>query len=218
MHISTFLKLRKFSLRVIGFVDMVAIRTLLNQNERLKHLTLGGFLDNGLSWDLAFQSATINNLTRIDLFDTCVSHFVLIRIASAHNLQSLTLHGGFVDLYSASVLFASDRIIDESHTLWPYLEAFRFILVGQGEQPTLYQSVAHCLQKRDNLRRLDLGSCPWNLVRDILPDLKNLRVLSVQIYHLSKRVVKSLVESIPKQMVATRLWANISEDPLVCPL
>ena len=139
---------------------------------------------------------------------------MLTRIASAHNLQSLTLHRAFVDSPSAAAVFASDHFIDGSHSLLPRLEAFRFLVADKGEH-ALHHSAIHFLRKRENLRRLDLGSCPWDLVPDILPDLRNLRVLAVHIDHLSQEVIKSLVESIPRQMVAIGLSALVSDGPLV---
>jgi len=58
---------------------------------------------------------------------------MLTRIASTHNLQSLTLHGAFVDPPSAAAVFASDHFIDGSHSLLPHLEAFRFLVADKGE-------------------------------------------------------------------------------------
>lgn len=168
------------------------------------------------SWDLVFQSVTIKKLTQLDLVDTFISDFVLTRIThDAHNLQSLTLHGFLLDSSFASVLFASDRIDDGKHTLLPYLEVVRFKFLNRDDQRPLYHSVASFLRKREKLRRLDLGSCPWDIVQDILPDLVNLRVLGVHISDLSQGMINSLVESIPTQMVAIRLSVNVSDIPLV---
>jgi hypothetical protein len=191
-----------------GEADTVDIRTVLDRNERtLKHLTLGGAADDP-SWDYVFESVTINNLTHLDLIDINVSEFMLTRIANAHNLQSLTLHA-FEDMNSAISVFASDRIIDGTHTLFPYLEAFRF--QDDDNDGALYDSVIHFLQKRDKLRRLGLGDCPTDKVQAILPDLRNLRVLWVHIDSLSQVVINTLVESIPVQMVAISLAIRDTE-------
>ena len=191
-----------------GDADVKEIRTVLDRNENtLKHLILGGGPSEDGYWDVAFESVTIDNLTHLDLVGfISVSHFVLTRIASTHNLQSLTLKGSFVDPDSASVVFASDRIVNGMHTLMPHLETFRLNL--EERDVGLYRSVIHSLRKREKLRRLDLGSCPWDMVRDILPDLKGLRVLYVDLDDLSKRVIKTLVESIPTQMVAIKISAD----------
>ena len=116
-----------------------------------------------------------------------------------------------MDLDAASVLFASDRIIDGSHTLLPHLEAFRCIL----GQSTIYRAITYFLRKREKLRRLDLGSCPWDVVRFILPDLANLRVLAVQIDHPFEEVIESFIESIPREMVAISISVKVSDKPLV---
>ena len=71
------------------------------------------------------------------------------------------------------------------------------------------------MRKREKLRRLDLGSWTLDIVQDILPDLTNLRVLAVHIGHLSQEVIKSLVESIPRQMVAIRVFSDVPDKPLV---
>ena len=122
--VSGFRNLRKFTLRAEdddGFADMGEVRTVLDVNEAtLRHLTLGAYLQRTHSWDSAFQSSTIRNLTHLDLVDTRISHIVLARIAHAHSLQSLTLHGTFEEPTSASVVFGSDHIIDGVHAtpLW----------------------------------------------------------------------------------------------------
>ncbi|KAJ3548644.1 hypothetical protein NMY22_g1192 [Coprinellus aureogranulatus] len=216
--VSGFHNLRRFTLRAEdddGFADMGEVRTVLDKNEAtLRHLILGAYLERQHSWDSVFQSPTIKNLTHLDLVDTLISHIVLARIAHAHNLQSLTLHGTFQEPGPASVVFNSDQIIDGQHTFLPHLEAFRFVLVGQDDHPGLYQSVTSFLRNRKKLRRLDLGSCPWELVHDILPDLVELRVLGVKIAHLTAQEVASLVTAIPQKMVAINLSTDDSQRPL----
>ena len=218
-HFSSFINLRKLALRVEddgGFFDIEEICTVLDRNEStLKHLILGTHQEHNHSWDLAFKSVAIKNLTHLDLVSTCVSHFVLTRIPYAHNLQSLTLHGWLVDPDSASDMFGTDRIVDGTHTLLPHLEAFRFVMPGQNDEHPLYHSIARFLQKRDKLRRLDLGDCPWDIVQSILPNLRNLRVLGVHVKHLSQVAINSLVESIPTQMVAINISVDVSDRPLV---
>ncbi|TEB20189.1 hypothetical protein FA13DRAFT_1743319 [Coprinellus micaceus] len=148
------------------------------------------------------------NLTHLDLVDTLISHIVLARIAHAHNLQSLTLHGTFQEPGPASVVFNSDQIIDGQHTFLPHLRGV------QDDHPGLYQSVTMFLRNRRKLRRLDLGSCPWELVHDILPNLTDLRVLGVKIANLTAQEVASLISAIPQQMVAINLSTDESQRPL----
>ncbi|CAL1694491.1 unnamed protein product [Somion occarium] len=219
--VSKFGNLRKFTLRAEdddGMADMGEVRMVLDQNERtLRHLTLGAYLQRDHSWDGAFQSVTIRSLTHLDLVDTRISHVVLARIAHAHSLQSLTLHGTFEEPTSASVVFGSDHIIDGKHTFLPHLEAFRFVTVGHDDDLGLFQSVTQFLRGRSKLRRLDLGNCPWELVSSVLPDLKSLRVLRVRIANLTNAALKALLKNIPKEMVAVHLTVMVSDKPLVSP-
>ncbi|KAF8637110.1 hypothetical protein AX17_003014 [Amanita inopinata Kibby_2008] len=216
--VSAFRNLRRFTLRAEdddGFADMGEVRTVLDQNEgTLRHLILGAYLARTHSWDSAFQSATIKNLTHLDLVDTRISHVVLTRIAHAHNLQSLTLHGTFEEPSSAAVVFSSDHIIDGKHAFLPHLEVFRFVLVGHDDELPLYHSVTQFLRRRTKLRRLDLGGCPWELVVDVLPDLINLRVLGVRIANLTQTSINMLVNVLPKQMCAVHLSTVVSDRPL----
>ena len=217
--VSAFRNLRKFTLRAEdddGFADMGEVRTVLDKNEHtLRHLILGAYLARHHSWDSAFQSVTIKNLTHLDLVDTRISHIVLARIAHAHNLQSLTLHGIFEEPSAAAVVFASDHVIDGVHTFLPHLLAFRFVLVGHDDEYALYHSVTQFLRQRRKLRRLDLGSCPWELVLGVLPELDSLRVLGVRIANLGQTALDALIDAIPEQMVAISLSTVISDKPLV---
>ena len=217
--ISKFRNLRKFTLRAEdddGIADMGEVRTVLDNNEHtLRHLTLGAWLQRDHSWDGAFQSVTIRNLTHLDLVDTRISPVVLARIAHAHNLRSLTLHGTFEEPAAASVVFGSDDIFDGKHTFLPHLESFRFITVGHDDDLGLFQSVTQFLKGRTKLRRLDLGNCPWELVLGVLPDLKNLQVLRVRIANLIQSAVKALVKSLPRQMIAIHLAVTVSDKPIV---
>ena len=195
---------------------MGEVRTVLDQNlPALRHLCLGAYLKRYHTWDSAFQSVTIKNLTHLDLVDTRISHIVLSRIAHAHNLQSLTLHGTFEDPGSAGVIFGSDHIIDGQHTFLPRLEAFRFVLVGHDDQLSLFQAVVRLLRGRQRLRRLDLGNCPWELVLGVLADLTGLRVLRVRVPNLGQVALKSLVAAIPDEMVAIHLATIVSDRSLV---
>ncbi|CDO77493.1 hypothetical protein BN946_scf184902.g27 [Trametes cinnabarina] len=216
--VSAFRDLRKFILRAEdddGFADMGEVRTVLDQNQAtLRHLTLGAYLQRNHSWDHAFQSATIRNLTHLELVDTRISHVVLARIAHAHRLESLTLHGTFEEPCSASVVFGSDHVIDGVHTFLPHLEEFRFIMVGHDNDLNLFQSVAQFLRHRPKLRRLDLGCCPWDLVYGVLPDLTNLRALRVRIANLTDASLRALLDVIPKAMVAIHLETAVSAKPL----
>ncbi|KAF8626672.1 hypothetical protein AX15_004763 [Amanita polypyramis BW_CC] len=216
--VSSFKNLKKFTLRAEdddGFADMGEVRTVLDQNEHsLRHLILGAYLARTHSWDSVFQSVTIKNLTHLDLVDTRISHVVLTRIAHAQNLQSLTLHGTFEEPQSAAILFGSDHIIDDKHTFLPRLEAFRFVLVDQDEEIDLYKSVVHFLRRRSKLRRLDLGTCPSDLVLKVLPDLTNLRVLGIRTSHLSQQWVAHLVKVLPEEMCAIHLSAIRSTESM----
>lgn len=195
---------------------MGEVRTVLDKNQAtLKHLTLGAYLQRNHSWDSAFQSATIQNLTHLDLVDTRISHVVLARIAHAHSLQSLTLHGTFEEPCSASVVFGSDHIIDGRHTFLPHLEDFRFVMVGHDDDQTLFQSVTQFLRRRTKLKRLDLGNCPWDLVHSVLPDLTSLRVLRVRIANLTQTTLRDLLSSIPKEMVALHVAAVVTDKAMV---
>ncbi|KAJ3988370.1 hypothetical protein F5890DRAFT_1492186 [Lentinula detonsa] len=183
--ISSFTSLRKFTLRAEdddGFAPMSEIPLLLDTNfPTLKHLVLAAYLARPHSWDMAFQSHAISRLTHLDLVDTRISHYVLGRIlGAAGGLRSLTLHGTMEEPAKAAVLFGGDQVIpgpngEEMHTFLPYLDSFRFLMVGQDE-PALYTSVIEFLRRRPNLRRLDLGSCPWHMVLALLrgtPPLAN---------------------------------------------
>jgi hypothetical protein len=195
---------------------MGEVRTVLDQNLLgLRHLCLGAYLKRDHSWDSAFQSGTIKNLTHLDLVDTRISHIVLTRIAHAHNLQSLTLHGTFEEPASAGVIFGSDHIIDGQHTFLPHLEAFRFVLVGHDNELSLFQSVTRFLRGRKKLRRLDLGNCPWELVLKVLGDLTGLRVLRVRVPELGQDMLRSLIQTIPEEMVAIHLATVVSTRSLV---
>ena len=129
--------------------------------------------------------------------------------------KSLTLHGTFEEPSSASVVFNSDQVIDGKHTFLLHLETFRSLLVGHENDTGLYQSVTQFLRKREKLRRLDLGDCPWELVYAVLPDLPRLRVLGVRIANLTQTALSSLVNAIPEEMVAVNLSTVIAEKPLV---
>ncbi|RDX41590.1 hypothetical protein OH76DRAFT_1364283 [Lentinus brumalis] len=216
--VSAFSGLRRFILRAEdddGFADMGEVRKVLDQNqETLRHLTLGAYLQRNHSWDHAFQSATIRNLAHLELVDTRISHVVLARIAHAHRLESLTLHGTFEEPCSASVVFGSDHVIEGVHTFLPHLEEFRFVMVGHDDELNLFQSVAQFLRQRPKLRRLDLGSCPWDLVHGVLPDLSGLRVLRVRIANLNESNVRALLKSVPREMQALHLECAVSDKPL----
>lgn len=217
--VSAFRNLQKFTLRAEdddGIADMGEVRTVLDQNQHnLRHLILGAYLERHHSWDSAFQSITIKNLTHLDLVDTRISHLVLARIAHANGLQSLTLHGTLEEPGPAAVVFGSDQMIDGVHTFLPHLEAFRFVLVGHDEDLILYQSVVRLLRERRKLRRLDLGGCPWDMVVELLPSLVGLRVLGVRIANVTEPAVDALVKSIPKEMTAIHLSTIVSDKPLV---
>jgi hypothetical protein len=217
--VAGFRNLRQFTLRAEdddGFADMGEVREVLDQNqETLVHLTLGAYLMRHHSWDPAFQSVTIQKLTHLDLVDTRISHFVLTRIAHAQNLQSLTLHGTFERPGAASVVFGSDHVIEGQHTFLPHLQAFRFIMVGHDDETSLFQSVVSFLRRRSHLRRLDLGDCPWDLVKKLLSGLTGLRVLRVRIPKLNDQATQDLMGVLPSSMIAMHLSVAMSDQPIV---
>ncbi|KAF8900469.1 hypothetical protein CPB84DRAFT_1815399 [Gymnopilus junonius] len=216
--VSAFRSLRKFTLRAEdddGFADMGEVRTVLDQNEHtLRHLILGAYLERHHSWDSTFQSVTIKNLTHLDLVDTRISHVVFARIAHAHNLQSLTLHGTLEEPGSATVVFGSDHIIDGRHTFLPHLESFRFLLVGHDDDHALYLAVIQFLRERREIRRLDLGSCPSEMVLALLSDLTSLRVLGIRIGNLTQVAINHLIDVLPEEMQAINLSAIVCEKPI----
>lgn len=217
--VSAFRNLKKFTLRAEdddGWADMGEVRNVLDNNEStIRHLCLGAYLKRDHSWDRAFESDSIRNLTHLDLVDTRISHIVLSRIAHAHNLQSLTLHGTFEEPEAASIIFGSDHVIAGEHSFLPHLESFRFILVGHDDDRELFANVTKFIRHRPKLRRLDLGNCPWDLVQTVLPDLESLRVLRVRIPNLNDVAIMKLVNSIPKNMVALHLSTVVSDRAIV---
>ncbi|KAJ3762745.1 hypothetical protein EV360DRAFT_92279 [Lentinula raphanica] len=227
--IASFPSLRKFTLRAEdddGFAPMSEIPLLLNTNySTLNHLILAAYLARPHSWDMAFQSHSISRLTHLDLVDTRISHYVLGRIlGAAGGLRSLTLHGIMEEPAKAAVLFGGDQVIigpdgETKHTFLPHLTSFRFLMVGEDE-PALYTSVVEFLRQRPNLRRLDLGSCPWHmtlaLLRGTPPPRNNvgipgLRALGVRMGNMTEAKVRDLVNVLPREMVAISLWAALPD-------
>ena len=76
-------------------------------------------------------------------------------------------------------------------------------------------SVVQFLRARPRLRRLDLGTCPWELVRGLIPELTGLRVLRVRIASLTNYSVDALVRGLPQEMQAIHVACSVS-DRLVC--
>ncbi|CCM05826.1 uncharacterized protein FIBRA_08060 [Fibroporia radiculosa] len=218
--VSAFRDLRKFCLRAEdddGLADMCEVRAVLDRNARtLRHLTLGAHLHRPHSWDGAFASATLRSLTHLDLVDTRLSPAVLARITHARALRTLTLHGTLDDPAAARVLFASDlwHAADGQHEVLPWLEAFRFVMVGHDFDTALFEAVVRFVGHRPRLRRLDLGSCPWDLVRDALPGLTGLRVLRVQMASIDSAAAAELVLALPREMVALHVAAAVSLAPI----
>lgn len=217
--VSGFTNLRKFTLRAEdddGFADMGEIRAVLDANaSTLKHLCLGAYLLREHSWDSAFESSTIWSLTQLDLVDTRISHLVLSKIAHAQQLRSLTLHGTFEEPSSASVVFGSDHVIDGQHTFLPRLEAFRFVLVDHDDATTLYSNVCRFLENRSELRRLDLGRCPWEMVANILTGLQKLTVLRVRLPRLTWQYGNTLRDLLPVTLKAFHLSCIDTDAPIV---
>ncbi|KAH9976591.1 hypothetical protein BGW80DRAFT_1558431 [Lactifluus volemus] len=71
-----------------------------------------------------------------------------------------------------------ESVINEpTHVFLPQLDIFRFALVGHDDDLALFGAVVQFLRARPRLSRLDLGTCPWKLVRRLLLELTGLRVL-----------------------------------------
>ncbi|KAI0031797.1 hypothetical protein K488DRAFT_51316 [Vararia minispora EC-137] len=212
--VSAFRHLKRFTLRAEdddGEADMAEVRAVLDANARtLTHLTLGAYLARPHSWDAAFCSATILNLTRLELVDTRITHAVLSRVTCAQRLVDLTLHGTLDAPQAAAVVFGADSDINGEHILLPLLSSVRIVLVGHDEDLSLYRAFVHFLRHRSHLRRLDLGNCPAELVLALLPELTGLRVLRVRIANLSDRAVDSLVAALPRMMHAIHLSSVVS--------
>ena len=212
---------------------MNEVRTVLDNNaDTLKHLTLVAYLARTHSWDSAFGSPTIQHLTHLDLVDTRISDVVLARIAHARNLVSLTLHGTLDQSAAATAIFGADHLLPDpgaststgaaafmpnspTHMFLPHLEAFRFALVGHDDDLALFNSVVQFLRARPLLRRLDLGTCPWELVRGLLPELTGLRVLRVRIASLTNHSVDALVRGLPQEMQAIHVACSVSDRLMV---
>jgi hypothetical protein len=202
---------------------MGEVRDVLDNNEdTLTHLTLGAYLARAHSWDSAFGSPTIQHLTHLELVDTRISPAVLARIAHAHNLVSLTLHGTLDQPAAATAIFGADHVPSKTsspaHVFLPHLEAFRFALVGQGDDTALFSAVVQFLRARPRLRRLDLGNCPWDLVRGLIPELTGLRALRVRITSLTGASVDALVHALPQEMQAIHLACSASSQLMVGPV
>ena len=228
--VSAFTSLNRFTLRAEdddGIADMNEVRTVLDNNaDTLKHLTLGAYLARAHSWDSAFGSPTIQHLTHLELVDTRISNVVLARIAHAHNLISLTLHGTLDQPAAATAIFGADHLLSNTntgtfmpnsptHVILPHLEAFRFALVGHDDDLTLFGAVVQLLRARPRLRRLDLGTCPWELVRGLIPELTGLRVLRVHIASITSLSVDALVRGLPQEMQAIHLACSVSDRLMV---
>ncbi|KAF5347337.1 hypothetical protein D9756_009951 [Leucocoprinus leucothites] len=99
----------------------------------------------------------------------------------------------------------------------------------------LYSTIIHFLRGRTQLRKLDLGNCPWDLVAPILPGLKGLRTVGVRIGCLSlgcgatqglvgggggmdlggcMSELDVLVKNLPREVGALRVEVGVSELPL----
>ena len=102
-----------------------------------------------------------------------------------------------------------------THMFLPHLEAFRFALVGHDDDLALFNSVVQFLRARPLLRRLDLGTCPWELVRGLLPELTGLRVLRVRIASLTNHSVDALVRGLPQEMQAIHVACSVSDRLMV---
>ncbi|KAF9646163.1 hypothetical protein BDM02DRAFT_296674 [Thelephora ganbajun] len=196
-----------------GLADMDELLTTLNTNSStLTHLCLSAYLARPHSWDSAFQSSAIDHLTRLELVDTKISHYVLRRIMTcSERLTHLTLHGTFEDPRSAEVLFGADHVLEGRHTFLPYLESFRFLVIDHDDDIPLYQTVVQFIGQRKKLRRLDLGRCPWELVAMVLPELDGLRAVRVRIGRVDESVIDTLTKALSEHLLALHLCAVVAD-------
>lgn len=135
----------------------------------------------------------------------------------SERLTHLTLHGTFEDPRSAEVLFGADHVLEGRHTFLPYLESFRFLVMGHDDDMPLHKAVVQFVGQRKRLRRLDLGRCPWELVAMVLPELDGLRALRVRIGKVDESVVGALTKALSEHLVAFHLCALVSDKPIVSP-
>lgn len=200
-----------------GLADMAELLTTLNANSStLTHLCLSAYLARPHSWDSAFQSPTIDHLTRLELVDTKISHYVLRRVMTcSERLTHLTLTGTFEDPQSAEVLFGADHVLEGRHTFLPYLESFRFLVMDHDDDVSLYRAVVQFVGQRKRLRRLDLGRCPWELTAMVLPELEGLRAVRVRIGRVVESVVDALTKALSEHLLALHLCAVVADKPIV---
>ena len=196
---------------------MAELLTTLNANSStFTHLCLSAYLARPHSWDSAFQSHTIDQLTRLELVDTKISHYVLRRtMTCSERLTHLTLHGTFEDPRSAEILFGADHVLEGRHTFLPHLESFRFLIMEHDDDVALYRAVIQFVGQRKRLRRLDLGRCPWELVSMVLPELEGLRAVRVRIGRVVESVVDALTKALSEHVLALHLCAVAADKPIV---
>ena len=103
----------------------------------------------------------------------------------------------------------------DTHSLLPYLHSFRCVLLGHDDDYPLYQALAHFVERRPRLRRLDLGSCPWELVSGALPGLTGLRVFRIKTGTINENNLGHLVKQLPSLMVAIHVGVLTSTRSLV---
>ncbi|KAH9969451.1 hypothetical protein BGW80DRAFT_1461722 [Lactifluus volemus] len=94
------------------------------------------------------------------------------------------------------------------------LDIFRFALVGHDDDLAHFSAVVQFLRARLHLRRLDLGTCPWELVRGLFPELTGLRVLRVHIASLTNLALGALVRALPREMLASHPACTVSDWPM----
>ena len=87
-------------------------------------------------------------------------------------------------------------------------------MVGHDDELSLFTSAARFSKGRRRMRRLDLGNCPLDLLRAILPTLPQLRVLRLRAAFLSDPVVSALAAALPHEMCAIHVAVTGSARPL----
>ncbi|KAJ7801599.1 hypothetical protein B0H14DRAFT_1675284 [Mycena olivaceomarginata] len=193
---------------------MAEIRAVLDRNARtLRHLVLGAYLARHDSWDAGFQSSIIRTLTHRHAHQRAGARARRTRGRAGEPDAARDVRGR----QGRNRHLRGGHVLDEGegggrqHTLLPHLHSFRLLLVGHDDQHPLYAAVAAFPAHRPLLRRLDLGSCPWELVWSLLPTLSGLKVLGVRIAHFNSAAAQGLWGALPRGVHVLHLTTVVAE-------
>jgi hypothetical protein len=211
-----FRELRTFVFRAEsddGAASIDEIRLLLNANSHsLRRLCLGGAIREADSWASALRTVTASHLTHLYLVEAKLWSSTLAYILTLHNLRAVTIHGMLVEAVKISTLFSHDVVKDGNHTVLPRLEAFRFVLLNFEVDVDMWAALVDFIRDRCDLRRLDLGACPWELLLPILPALRGLRVLRTHVDDLPEAKIQGFFRSLPLELSALHLSSSWHHD------